>query len=222
MGAVYFSIPKPLVRRIRERLNIRNFIETGTFRGNTAIWAAGIFERVYTIEIDPEIRKETAQRKDATPNIEFLLGNSAEVLPEVVSKLSGPCFFWLDGHWCVGAGDQEAHECPLLQELEAIASLQGSVIFIDDARCFLGPLPPPHRTNDWPRIDEVFEKLGALFPGHRTTIIDDVILCYPPAVQDVIDQYWLETYHSRFSSIRGRLQGASRLKLVRYLLGIGD
>jgi hypothetical protein len=38
----------------------------------------------------------------------------------------------------------------------AISKTKDSIILIDDARCFLGPLPPPHNANDWPRIDEIF------------------------------------------------------------------
>ncbi|WP_184496568.1 class I SAM-dependent methyltransferase [Algoriphagus iocasae] len=179
---------------------IDNFIETGTYKGVTSFWAAKYFKKVYTIEIDERISNETSSIPGCPNNIEFLIGNSKNILPELVqSKLSGSCFFWLDGHWCMGAGGKD-EECPLLDELEAIKSIQNPIIFIDDARCFLGPLPPPHDSSHWPRIDQIFNKISQLFPNHRFTIQDDVIMVIPVEYMPVLDDDWKNSFHVRFSS----------------------
>lgn len=199
MGIVNFSIPKELVLRFVNFKNIDNFIETGTYKGATSFWAAQYFNKVYTIEIDDRISNETASKPDCPNNIEFFIGNSKNVLPELVeNKLSGSCFFWLDGHWCMGAGGKE-EECPLLDELESIKSIQNAIIFIDDARCFLGPLPPPHDSSHWPRIDQICNKISQLFPDHRFTIQDDVIMVIPEEYMPVLDNYWKSTFQDRFS-----------------------
>ena len=44
MGAVTFGIPKKLVLLIKEHFSIEVFVETGTFKGKTSVWAAGIFQ----------------------------------------------------------------------------------------------------------------------------------------------------------------------------------
>ncbi len=198
MGVVSFSIPQHLVKTLIDNGTIINFVETGTYKGNTSIWAASYFKNVFTIEIDAAFSKTASERPDAKPNIEFIVGDSKAVMPSLIDKLKGATMFWLDGHWCMDAGGKE-HECPLIEELVAISKKQDSIILIDDARCFLGPLPPPHQANDWPRIDEVFALIKQIFPSHVTTIIDDVIVSVPNNFKETLDAYWKSTYHERYS-----------------------
>jgi hypothetical protein len=224
MGFVNFSIPKDLVHAIINTTKFDNFIETGTFRGETSFWAAKFFNKVYTIEISPEISKETASRPDAPKNIEFLVGNSKDLIGPLCDRIKGRSFFWLDGHWCSGAAGKE-EECPLMDELSAIKEHKDAVIFVDDARCFLGPLPPPHDYAHWPVIDEVFAKLKELFPESFVTIIDDVIVCVPEDLRLTIYQYWMNTFDERYAlpkteSFHDRLKRIPRKQIVKYLLGI--
>lgn len=215
MGIVNFSIPKSTVLRLCQFKPIDNFVETGTYKGETSFWAARYFKKVYTIEIDEKIAHETSSRQDRPENLEFFVGNSKDLLPELMAKkIKGSCFFWLDGHWCFGAGGKE-EECPLLFELEAIKSFQDSIIFIDDARCFLGPLPPPHDSSHWPRIDQIFDLTRSLFPKHRFTIQDDVIMIVPEEYMKALDEEWQGSFNQRFfgkgkSGIFARMKKAMR------------
>lgn len=197
MGIINFSIPKDIVVKISNQINVNNFIETGTFMGGTCFWASEYFRNIYTIEIDEEISKKTASRDDCPKNIEFIVGDSKFALKELMNKIEGRSFFWLDGHWCMGAGGKD-EECPLLDELNALQNQIDPIIFIDDARCFLGPIPPPHNSEDWPKIDEVFAHLKKLFPTHFTTIQDDVIMCVPQDVAKIINEDWQEKFNDRF------------------------
>ncbi len=86
-----------------------------------------------------------------------------------------------------------------MYELDAIADLKDSVIFIDDARCFLGPPPVPHDASHWPGIDEIFYKLKMLFPDNFTTIQDDVIMSAPKDVAKIINADWKEKFNTRFA-----------------------
>jgi hypothetical protein len=197
MGVISFSIPQQLVNALITNIKVPNFVETGTYKGNTSIWASAYFEKVYTIEISPEFSEAASKRPDAGPNIKFITGDSKNEMPKLMKELIGPTLFWLDGHWCMNAGGKE-HECPLLDELSAIIQKQDSIILIDDARCFLGPLPPPHRAEDWPLIDEIFAFIKSNFPGHTTTIIDDVIVSVPPEAKSNLENYWQQTFNKRF------------------------
>jgi hypothetical protein len=198
MGYVNFSMPREIVLKFMTKAGIKNFVETGTYKGNTSFWAAGHFEKVYTIEIDPAISKATASRPDCPRNIDFLIGNSKDVLSGIVGKLNGRSVFWLDGHWCNVTDFGKDMECPLIDELKALQTLNDAVILIDDARAFLGPLPPPHDNAQWPRIDEIFLLLKKQFPASLVTIADDVIYCLPPDLVEVFDQDWISQFNKRF------------------------
>lgn len=216
MGTVNFSIPKDIVKKIVQYKAINNFIETGTYKGDSSFWAANFIKNVYTIEIDPEISRLTSERQDCPENIKFLIGDSREILPEVVRELKGNSFFWLDGHWCTGAGGKD-DECPVLDEIRAIGKLIDPVIFIDDARCFLGPLPFPHNAADWPAIDEIFELLKQTFPDNQTTIQDDVIMCVPPDIKKILDRDWQERFNSRFSQLESNRKHSLIVKVIKFL-----
>ena len=68
-------------------------------------------------------------------------------------------------------------------------------MLIDDARCFLGPLPNM-RPGDWPTLPEIVDMLRA-GADRYVTILDDVIIAVPPALREVVDQWWLATVTSR-------------------------
>ena len=193
-------MPREIVLKFGEKGGIMNFVETGTYRGNTSFWAAGHFKNVFTIEIDPEISRSTASRPDCPKNIHFLVGNSKDVLPEIVRQLQGRSLFWLDGHWCNVTEMGKDMECPLMDELISLRSIPDAIILIDDARAFLGPLPPPHDNRQWPRIDEIVLLLKKQFPKNLVTIADDVIYCLPPDMIGIFDEEWTRKFNRRFNS----------------------
>jgi hypothetical protein len=208
MGYISFSMPKEIVLKFKQKGAIKNFVETGTFKGGTSFWAAEHFDKVLTIEIDPEISKSTASKPDCPKNISFYIGNSRDVLPTICKELKGRSIFWLDGHWCNVSSLGKEDECPLLDELKAIQNLKDAVILIDDARAFLGPLPPPHDNSQWPRVDEIFLLLKKLFPGNMVTIADDVIYCIPLDLIDIFSEDWISNFNRRFGknkSLLGKL-----------------
>ncbi len=186
MGIITFSIPKDIVEAFKRKGNIRNFAETGTYQGGSCFWAATQFENVYTIEIDPDISKETAAKLDCPSNIRFYVGNSRDVLPQVVQDLHGRTLFWLDGHWCNVSELGKNDECPLMDEIKALRHLKDAVILIDDARLFFGNLNELHDKSYWPDYSEIKTLLHQQFPDNLITVCDDVIFCIPP---DLITNY---------------------------------
>lgn len=139
-------------------------IETGTCRGNGTRALARAFPRVITIELSESLHRESRARLGAEGlhNIEFLLGNSATLLPEVLASLpeSEAVFFFLDAHWSgdasvnwaaarwKGYGFATAHlgsaegppsgpeQCPLAEEFLAITQhCRGpAFVLVDDAK----------------------------------------------------------------------------------------
>lgn len=200
MGYIYSGIPEKIVTDILKASGIKSFVETGTSFGNTALWASSHFKNVYTMEIDEEIYRTASERKDAKnkTNIKFLKGNCVDLLPGILNKLEDNTMFWLDGHYSGFATSGIDNECPVLDEIKIISTCKEATILIDDARCFLGPPPPPHNPAHWPGIAQIFDCLKQYFPTHYTTIVDDVIICVPHNLKIVIDKDWLTNIYTRY------------------------
>ena len=190
MGIVRNGAPRELILGIRDALRARTFVETGTSIGNTASWAAEHFERVFTVEADPSLHERAKGAHGHFDNIEFLLGDSRGVLARMVSDLSAPAIFWLDGHFSGQGTAGEGDECPLLDELAAVRSSPvHHAIFIDDARLFECPPPPPCNPDDWPTIDQVIDGVRQADVERHITIVEDVIAAVPVEAADVLAAY---------------------------------
>ena len=172
-------IPPPHVvktRTVREygrRFGLRILVETGTYEGEMVRKCRGDFLRLHTIELDPTLATEAAQRLRRWPHIEVLVGDSVKRLPELLDRVREPALFWLDGHYSGGETARGARDTPLVEELEAIArhGVRGHVILIDDARCF--------GQGDYPSLDRV-TRLALEVPGiERVDVAEDIFRATP-------------------------------------------
>ena len=213
------GIPRDLVLALRDASGAAAFVETGTYKGGTARWAGEQFDQVFTIEKSPQLHAAAKAEGTHQPNVDYLLGDSSEVMPGVVSKLSGPSVFWLDGHF---SGDETAgadNECPAIDEIAAISeSAHQHFVFVDDARLFLSTPPSAHKRGDWPSLIDVIDALRKLKGNPHIVVIVDIIIAVPAthrllledwcvALNDQAWNYWLQQ-HTR-----------KRFPLVRRLLG---
>jgi hypothetical protein len=220
MGNVRGGAPEELVLLLKHHYRIQSFIETGTSYGNTASWAGRHFEDVVTIEAQASIHALAKERHRLLTNVQFLLGDSRQVLRQVVPALRGRAIFWLDGHWSLGPTFGEGDECPLLGEIDAInESETHHFLLIDDARLFLSPPHRPHRVDQWPDLEQVLKKLAEGRSGPRhVTVFEDVVVAVPAEARDLVTAF-MQDANTRVAS-RGRLmQGAmaiaSGLKTIR-------
>lgn len=178
MGRVTWGPPREILHGIKVLFSPNVFVETGTFLGETAAWAAGLFDSVYTIEAAKELYLQASQRHSRLNNVRFLNGESQAILAEIVAQLKQPALFWLDAHWSGGPTWGSDQECPLLEELAIIcASSLDHLILIDDARLFLAPPPSPHKPEQWPDIGQISKILG--LANRRVAILEDVIIAVP-------------------------------------------
>jgi hypothetical protein len=191
MGSVTFSIPFDLAKALIAAEGIRYAVETGTYLGDSALMLAEVLDGVWSVELKPEILAQAKERTAHQPNIHLFEGYSPEVLPGILAQVPGPALYWLDGHGgTFGANDVPStiKECPVLDELAVIAQhphAARSVILIDDARAFLGPML--HHRPDWPTFLEVAEALGE---DRHVTILDDVIIAVPKDLRPVVEAWW--------------------------------
>ena len=146
------GLPIELVKYLRDKLNIKTFIETGTGMGVTAEIAGEIFERVYTIEADMG-RWEYNKEKPENETIIYVLGKSPRALESLLCNSKDKhIVIFLDAH-CSYREQVTDVACPVLQEIATIPSQH--IVIIDDVHSFIYPHKVKSIRDVWPEITDV-------------------------------------------------------------------
>ena len=143
-----------VVRAYRARYSPAILVETGTYIGDMVYAMRDIFDEIHSIELNEKFYNISRRRFAGDRGVTIVHGDSGVVLGDVLSRITSPCLFWLDGHYTprkyATRGDLET---PIEKELAHIARhpLKGShVILIDDAREFTGQ-------GDYPKTETLKE-----------------------------------------------------------------
>jgi hypothetical protein len=130
------------IKNIRDKRSIHTFIETGTLYGDGVDYAIDSgFKRIISIEINEELVKKAKIKYANNSNVEILLGNSPDVLEQLLPSIAEPVLFWLDAHFpgcdanLASYRDELNNEkrVPLESELKLISQrAQQDVIICDD------------------------------------------------------------------------------------------
>ena len=133
-------VKQMVVKEYANRYNIRVFVETGTFLGDMVYGVQDTFDQIYSVELGDELYERCKRRFSRQKHISILKGDSANVLPDILTDIKAPCLFWLDGHYSAGITAKGEKETPILEELQPIFNhpIDSHVILIDDARAFTG------------------------------------------------------------------------------------
>lgn len=97
---------------LKEQFNITTAVELGCCVGGTTKWLSENFDTVLAIEVNEQFLN-VAKLRATKSNIVFVLGDTVEVLPSLISELNDRTIFHVDSHW--------TSNNPLLAELEIIA-----------------------------------------------------------------------------------------------------
>ena len=154
--------------------NLRLVVETGTFLGDMAAFLSARGFDVITIELDPKLAALARQRFAHNRRVQLIEGDSGTRLPVVVGQLTYPALFYLDAHYSgpgTGKGDIET---PISAEIDLILQRApaGSVVAIDDARCF-GTEP------DYPPLQDLLGALRARGVADARVVKDAIVLSVP-------------------------------------------
>jgi hypothetical protein len=143
-------LKRKFIRNLLKRYRFPIAIESGTYLGKTTSIISTYTQFVYSIEIDKNLYYYCLRKKNRS-NIEYIIGDSAKILSEIVKKINCPLFLFLDGHASGGVTNRSNLVTPLRLELASIDGfefLNLSLILIDDSSSING-------TNDYPSLDEI-------------------------------------------------------------------
>lgn len=153
-----YALPAPRkVKRatlLRYALPNADWIETGTYLGETTRFLSRKFPKthVFTIEPAKEIYEFSAKKLRKFSNIFVYSGTSETELEKCLAASQKQVNLWLDGHYSGDVTFKGDVDSPILHELEIIARALNSkneiVIFIDDYRLFVD-----HDLNCYPPFD---------------------------------------------------------------------
>jgi phage FluMu gp28-like protein len=130
-----------------------HFVETGTFMGDGVNAALKYgFKKIHSVELGEGLYKDCVEKFKANGNVTIYLGDSAEILGDIIEKIDGRITFWLDGHYHPFGSQRidnvKSHKwgkselgdgwTPILKELDAIKEhrVKNHTIMIDDMREF--------------------------------------------------------------------------------------
>jgi len=150
-------------------------IETGTYKGGMIAAIKDLCSEIYSIELDQDLYERATKRFVTDENIHLFQGDSAVVLPRILTHIHSACVFWLDGHFSGGITACGTKQTPIWEELQTIVAHPGNahVILIDDVRCF-------GAKKDYPTVDEIRSLIMARYPNFIFEVKDDVIRAHPP------------------------------------------
>jgi hypothetical protein len=151
-------------------------IETGTYLGDMIYAMKKKFQVIYSIELSDALAHKASRRFRANHHIHILAGDSGKVLPQILTDISNPCLFWLDGHYSGGITAKGETESPVIEEVMTILGhrVKKHVLLIDDARCFDG-------TKGYPALNTLRELVERWGQGYGLSVADDVIRIVPEA-----------------------------------------
>ena len=87
------GVPQELVLMLKQKYNVKTFIETGTYLGGTALWAAQYFQSVTSIERSKKLYDNVSEKYRHLKNIDFVNGDTRDSLRTIVPQLKEPCIF---------------------------------------------------------------------------------------------------------------------------------
>jgi hypothetical protein len=154
-GIAPHPIKRIIIKSYLKKYQIKNFVETGTFLGDTLAYIATDKNIVCTsIELSDFYYQLNKKRFKSYKNVNLINGDSGTVLEALSKSIELPTLFWLDGHYSGGNTGKGALETPISIELDTIlnSNIPGHVILVDDARCFNG-------ADDYPILELFLDKI---------------------------------------------------------------
>jgi hypothetical protein len=169
-GGPLHAVKEAAVRHYARHFGLRSFVETGTYMGDMVYAVGDLFNSIVTVELDGALCRAARWRLRKLPHAAVVQGDSSEVLPKVLTRLTEPSLFWLDAHYSGWPTARTDVDTPIRGELDAILThdVTDHVVLIDDACCFDGQ-------NNYPALGELRRVVAELRPEMAFDVRDDII-----------------------------------------------
>lgn len=163
-------IKQRTIKSYAHEFHLVTLVETGTYLGEMVEATSRLFQRIFSIELDPTLYAQAKQKFSKLKHVTILQGDSGEVLPGILADIHQPCLFWLDGHYSGGNTAKGEKETPILSEIDIICRhrINRHVILVDDARCFDG-------SGDYPTLADLEQFVRERRPDAVFEVKDDII-----------------------------------------------
>ena len=162
------------IQTLKQFANNNVFVETGAYIGDGIQLACDSgFKQIISIEIAPQFCEQCAKRFINDKRVRIVMGDSADILGNVINEINEPITFWLDGHYSGGNLPTGKYLSPLIQELEWIKQhpIKTHTILIDDVRCWRDMNNIYH--NDF-NVECLISKVKEINPDYKVAFIDGI------------------------------------------------
>lgn len=169
------------IKDLAVKNNIKVFVETGTYVGDTTHALSSYFDKIYTFEISAELVALAKKRFQDKKHIEIIQGDSGAELEHILPKINEKTIFWLDGHYSEGFLHSQRHnlDTPIIKEIETIFKSNikdlENIILIDDAFEFDG-------TRGYPTMEELRSLVNSYTSAYDTFVKYDIVFIVPKNV----------------------------------------
>jgi hypothetical protein len=139
------------VKRTAKDHGLSTLVETGTGFGDLLIRVVDDFDRIYSVELQPDFYATTVERFKDIENVALYNGESSAFVKDMTIILDEGVLWFLDAHYA-GPGTARADkDTPVMEELGYILGHdKRHVIIIDDARLF-------GKEKEYPTLQEVYD-----------------------------------------------------------------
>jgi hypothetical protein len=218
ISADIYPLKATFLQNLASVFEAENFVETGTYRGDSTEIAANIFKNVYSIELCPILYSNAKKRFEKHSNVHLYLGDSQKVLPDLLSQLRGKTIFYLDGHYSGGVTARGDTITPIMGELVAIknSNLDNPIILIDDIRGFTRHLGSE---SDSPSLAYIEKAVRDMNPHYHFYVLGDMALAFhkdePFTVSPLIEACTIsrmaEEYNDRSENFMNKIYEAENI-----------
>ena len=102
------------IAQIKDKANIKTFIETGTLWGNGVDYALESgFDKIISIEINSQLADKAKEKYKNESRVTIIEGSSPLVLREILPGINEPALFWLDAHFPGADANLDAYKAEL-------------------------------------------------------------------------------------------------------------
>lgn len=132
-----------------------NFIETGTYTGQSLFKIVRLFDHLVTVEADPRLHKAAIALFQSWDigNVDAHCSDSLSVLRTIDSDFGNNGVFFLDAHYSGGPTSKRYGACPVIEEIRILLErCPDAVVVVDDMRVMNGK-------QGYPTLSEILSQL---------------------------------------------------------------